>query len=376
MSAAVPTDEIYERYLQKAIGEINELQHELLALADETHVPVLGSGHPLGDVFLLKHTPQQAEITEGVAFFGRSGNALLKSLQRLGVDPLTIYGTNCLKFGTEEAEQAAPWLTRELHIVQPKLAGRDGGRGGTVPRRAGVPARRPARGCRARGRTTLHADDRGARDAGYRLRARRAGREDSVLERLQGAGAVVGAAAPVLTRRRSAALAAPSSPRSSPGMPGPACCPSSLAGRTSSLSRSSCCRSPSPCRGSRSRSRDAPRASGRRGSGGARSRARPAGTASLFNVAKLVASDARSASSSCSSSRRSRGSSSSPSSSRGSTRSRCGAGRPTTSCPSSRACSSGSRSRSGCRARRDRRTSARPTSSSSRSSSPRQTGSG
>lgn len=121
MTAAVPTDEIYERYLRKAIGEINDLQHELLALADETHVPVLGSGHPLGDVFLLKHAPQKAEITEGVAFFGRSGKALLKSLQRLDVDPLAIYGTNCLKFGTEEDEQATPWLTRELHIVQPKL---------------------------------------------------------------------------------------------------------------------------------------------------------------------------------------------------------------------------------------------------------------
>jgi uracil-DNA glycosylase family 4 len=121
VTSAVPTDEIYERYLRKAIGEINELQAELLALADETHVPVLGSGHPLGDVFLLKHAPQPAEIAEGVAFFGRAGNALLKSLQRLAVDPLAIYGTNCLKFGTEEDAQATPWLTRELHIVQPKL---------------------------------------------------------------------------------------------------------------------------------------------------------------------------------------------------------------------------------------------------------------
>jgi len=118
---APPTDEIYERYLRKAISEINELQQELLAIADETHIPVLGSGHPLADIFLLKHAPQQAEITEGVAFFGRSGNALLKSLQRLGVDPLAIYGTNCLKFGTEDEAQAAPWLTREIHIVQPKL---------------------------------------------------------------------------------------------------------------------------------------------------------------------------------------------------------------------------------------------------------------
>ena len=121
MSAAVPTDEIYERYLEKAIAEINELWHELARLGDELHVPVLGSGHPLADVFLLKFAPQPQEIQEGIAFFGRSGQALLKSLQRLGVDPMEVYGTNCLKFGTEDPEQAAGWLTRELHIVQPKL---------------------------------------------------------------------------------------------------------------------------------------------------------------------------------------------------------------------------------------------------------------
>ena len=39
-----PTDEIQERYLQTAIGEINELGDELLALGDELHVPVLGCG--------------------------------------------------------------------------------------------------------------------------------------------------------------------------------------------------------------------------------------------------------------------------------------------------------------------------------------------
>jgi len=121
VTAAVPTDEIYERYLRKAIGEINELQAELLALADETHVPVLGSGHPLADIFLLKHAPQPAEIAEGVAFFGRAGNALLKSLQRLGVDPLAIYGTNCLKFAGGDEEESRPFLARELHIVQPKI---------------------------------------------------------------------------------------------------------------------------------------------------------------------------------------------------------------------------------------------------------------
>jgi uracil-DNA glycosylase len=32
-----------------------------------------------------------------------------------------VYGTNCLKFGTEDPAAASGWLTRELHIVQPKL---------------------------------------------------------------------------------------------------------------------------------------------------------------------------------------------------------------------------------------------------------------
>jgi uracil-DNA glycosylase family 4 len=121
VSAAVPTDEIYERYLKKAIAEVNELGDELARAGDELRVPVLGSGHPLADVFLLKHSPQPTEIQEGVAFFGRSGQAILKSLQRLHVDPLAIYGTNCLKFGTEDPSDAARWLIRELHIVQPKL---------------------------------------------------------------------------------------------------------------------------------------------------------------------------------------------------------------------------------------------------------------
>jgi uracil-DNA glycosylase len=118
---AVPTDEIYERYLQKAIAEVNELGHEIAAAGGGSRVPVLGSGHPLADVMLLKYQPQPSEVQEGVAFFGRTGQAILKSLQRLHVDPLAIYGTNCLKFADGEEDEGLPWLLRELHIVQPKL---------------------------------------------------------------------------------------------------------------------------------------------------------------------------------------------------------------------------------------------------------------
>jgi uracil-DNA glycosylase family 4 len=117
----VATDEIYEKYLQKAITEINNLGDEVAQAGGGTRVPVVGSGHPLADVMLLKHAPKPSELQEGVAFFGRAGNAILKSLQRLHVDPMAIYGTNCLKFADGTEEESRPFLLRELHIVQPKL---------------------------------------------------------------------------------------------------------------------------------------------------------------------------------------------------------------------------------------------------------------
>ena len=117
----VATDEIYEQYLQKAITEINALGDEVAQAGAGMRVPVVGSGHPLADVFLLKYQPRASELQEGVAFFGRAGNALLKSLQRLHVDPMAIYGTNCLKFADGDEEESRPFLLRELHIVQPKL---------------------------------------------------------------------------------------------------------------------------------------------------------------------------------------------------------------------------------------------------------------
>jgi uracil-DNA glycosylase family 4 len=117
----VATDEIYEKYLQKAITEINSLGDEVAQAGAGTRVPVVGSGHPLADVFLLKHAPRSSELQEGVAFYGRAGNALLKSLQRLHVDPMAIYGTNALKFADGDDEESRPFLLRELHIVQPKL---------------------------------------------------------------------------------------------------------------------------------------------------------------------------------------------------------------------------------------------------------------
>jgi uracil-DNA glycosylase len=85
---------------------------------------VLGSGHPQADVMLLKHGPSAAEIEEGVAFYGRAGNAVMKSLKRLGVDPLVVYGTLCAKCPLSDPALAAPdcvaRLVAEIAIVEPR----------------------------------------------------------------------------------------------------------------------------------------------------------------------------------------------------------------------------------------------------------------
>ena len=121
-------DEIKEKYLERAIRELNNLTHEL---QDCPHcprgklMPVLGSGHPQADVFMLKHSPGVAEIEEGVAFYGRPGNALMKSFKRLGIDPLVVYGTLCVKCPIAEPdlapEECMRRLVEELAIVQPKI---------------------------------------------------------------------------------------------------------------------------------------------------------------------------------------------------------------------------------------------------------------
>jgi uracil-DNA glycosylase family 4 len=120
VATSVTTDEIYERYLRKAITEINRLSQEIAQAADGA-ATALPTGHPLANIFLLKYGPQAQELQEGVAFHGRAGAALIKSLRRLDVDPMEVYGTNCVKFAGCDLGLAAEWLRRELRIVEPKL---------------------------------------------------------------------------------------------------------------------------------------------------------------------------------------------------------------------------------------------------------------
>jgi uracil-DNA glycosylase len=121
-------DEIREKYLERAIRELNSLTRDLQGCEmcpRGSVMPVLGSGHPQADIFLLKHAPTVSEVEEGVAFYGRAGTALMKSLRRLDIDPLAVYGTVCVKCPVGDPSLADPEcisrITAELAIVAPKI---------------------------------------------------------------------------------------------------------------------------------------------------------------------------------------------------------------------------------------------------------------
>ena len=129
-SGTVPAtdDEIREKYLERAIRELNQLTRDVQSCEHCPRgnlMPVLGSGHPQADIMLLKFAPMPSEIEEGVAFYGRAGSALMKSFKRLGIDPLAVYGTVFVKCPVGDTDLSAPEcrarVLEELAIVQPRI---------------------------------------------------------------------------------------------------------------------------------------------------------------------------------------------------------------------------------------------------------------
>jgi uracil-DNA glycosylase len=124
----VTDDEIREKYLERAIRELNTLTRDLQACPHCPRgnlMPVLGSGHPQADIMLLKYAALPSEIEEGVAFYCRAGSALMKSLKRLSIDPLAVYGTLCVKCPLGDPSLAdfacVSRVVEEIAIVQPKM---------------------------------------------------------------------------------------------------------------------------------------------------------------------------------------------------------------------------------------------------------------
>jgi uracil-DNA glycosylase len=126
--SSITDDEIREKYLERAIRELNDLGRELAVCDDCPRgnvMPVQGSGHPQADIMMLKRSATASEIEEGVAFYGRAGTALMKSFKRLAIDPIVVFGTLCVKCPltdpTHASEVCIARVAEEIAIVQPRI---------------------------------------------------------------------------------------------------------------------------------------------------------------------------------------------------------------------------------------------------------------
>jgi uracil-DNA glycosylase family 4 len=74
---------------------------------------------------MITPSPTAAEIEAGGAYYGRAGNALMKSFKRLGIDPMAVYGTLCAKCPVADpslvAEDCVARLAEEMAIVAPRV---------------------------------------------------------------------------------------------------------------------------------------------------------------------------------------------------------------------------------------------------------------
>jgi uracil-DNA glycosylase len=119
---------LQDAYLRRSIAEIESLNREILACTHcvpKDELPVLASGSPQAEIMMVKWSASLSERQEGVAFFGRAGTAILKSVERLGINPATMYGTLAVKCShlseRDAARMCPPWLAQEIAIVMPKL---------------------------------------------------------------------------------------------------------------------------------------------------------------------------------------------------------------------------------------------------------------
>jgi len=133
MEKSVSNDfkELYKLYYDKAEYEMNEIRSDIkgcnLCFPENSKIKVFGSGHPMADLFIVKSTFTKREGDSNIAFFGKSGDAIKKSCEKLNYDYSNLYGTDVVKcFVSEEIRErcfknCSKFLKLEILTCQPKL---------------------------------------------------------------------------------------------------------------------------------------------------------------------------------------------------------------------------------------------------------------
>ena len=117
-----------QRCLDDLAKEIVE-QNICADLAKQATQLVMGSGNPDADIVFIGEAPGKKEDEQGLPFIGRSGQLLDTMLESIQLKRSQIYITNIVKYRPPdnrdplvvEKEAFAPYLERQLEIIDPKI---------------------------------------------------------------------------------------------------------------------------------------------------------------------------------------------------------------------------------------------------------------
>lgn len=90
---------------------------------------VMGDGNPNADIIFIGEAPGKKEDIEGLPFIGASGKFLNEMLAAANMNRSDVYITNIVKYrppnnrdpSKPEKEAFAPYLLKQLEIIQPKV---------------------------------------------------------------------------------------------------------------------------------------------------------------------------------------------------------------------------------------------------------------
>lgn len=119
-------------------GELKKIKDELLAFkksplytfrTENKYFPVIGEGSHFAKIMFVGEAPGKNEALQGRPFCGASGRVLNQLLESAGIKREEVYITNIVKDRPPEnrdpsdweKELYAPFLDRQIEIIQPKV---------------------------------------------------------------------------------------------------------------------------------------------------------------------------------------------------------------------------------------------------------------
>ncbi len=114
-----------------ALADVASAAHDctLCKLAAGRTQVVFGVGNPDADLMFVGEGPGQNEDLQGEPFVGRGGQLLTQLIEGIGLTRADVYIANVVKCRPpgnrdpepDEIDACAPWLDRQLELVEPKV---------------------------------------------------------------------------------------------------------------------------------------------------------------------------------------------------------------------------------------------------------------